>query len=51
MGFLSLVEEQRTSVRNNLGAARDAFLEHRNELKNEINFAYESLRDRMDKYL
>ena len=51
MGFLSLVENQKRSVRNNLGAARGALLEHKNELKNEINYAYENLRDRMDKYL
>ena len=51
MGFLSLVENQRRSVKLNLGAAREAIIEHRNEIKNEINYAYENLIDRMDKYL
>ena len=51
MGFLSLVENQRRSVRTNLGAARSAILEHKNELKKEIRYAYENLVDRMDKFL
>jgi glycosyltransferase involved in cell wall biosynthesis len=51
MGFLSLVENQRRSVRTNLGAARSAILEHKNELKNEISYAYENLVDRMDRFL
>ncbi|MBO6011732.1 MAG: glycosyltransferase, partial [Oscillospiraceae bacterium] len=51
MGFLSLVENQRRYVKTNLGAAREAIIEHRNEIKNEINYAYENLIDRMDKYL
>ena len=51
MGFIALAENQRRSILSTLGAARTALAGRRNELRNEISYAYENLIDRMDKYL